>query len=161
MNLMNLCPCKTHPAANTEIPAIKKVIFSVLMEYGLKPSESGKDSDLNDIVENYFNANGFFGIVMDGDKNIVGTFGIYRLDTDVCELRKMYVLKKFRGMGCGKMILDFVIDLARKHHYKKIRLETITVLTEAVRLYKKYGFIEIKPTEINDRVDQAFELSLE
>jgi ribosomal protein S18 acetylase RimI-like enzyme len=50
--------------------------------------------------------------------------------------------------------------MAKEKHYKKIVLETISVLTVAISLYKQFGFKEIKPKEINERVDQAFELDI-
>ena len=52
------------PAKNEDITTIKKIIFEILREYGLQPDETGKDKDLNDIKNNYFNNNGFFGVVI-------------------------------------------------------------------------------------------------
>ena len=149
-------------ATNEDTVIIKNIVFNVLKEYGLKHDEAGKDADLNNIEANYFQSNGFFGLVIDRETNkTVGTFGIFRLSNEVCELRKMYLLKEARGKGCGMMILNFVIDMARRKNYKKITLETIGVLKEAIGLYKKYGFKEIKPEKISNRVDQAFELMIE
>ena len=88
-------------------------------------------------------------------------FGLFPLNENICELRKMYLLKETRGKGFGKFILDTAIQTAREKHYKKIILETISVLTTAIFLYKQYGFKEIKPKEINARVDQSFELDIE
>ncbi len=73
----------------------------------------------------------------------------------------MYLIKDLRGKGLGKLILDKAVLTAREKHFKKIILETISVLTTAIFLYKRYGFKEIKPKEINARVDQAFELEIE
>lgn len=150
------------PANNNDIPSIKNVVFTVLIEYGLKPDSTGKDKDLEDIEENYFNRNGYFGAVLNNNtKEIVGTFGLYTIDKETCELRKMYLLKEARGKGIGKFMLTTAINIAKEKNYKKIILETISPLKEAISLYKKFGFIEIIPKEINSRVDQAFELKLQ
>jgi len=147
------------PAKNEDIPFIKNVVFTVLSEYGLKHDENGKDRDLSDIEENYFKRDGFFGVlVRNTTKEIVGTFGLFSIDKEVCELRKMYLLKGARGKGFGKSMLDRAISIARKKGYKKITLETISPLKEAISLYKKFGFKEIPPHETSDRVNQAFEL---
>ncbi len=152
---------KIQPARNKDIPSIKNVVFGVLQEYKLNPLESGKDNDLNDIEQNYFKKDGYFGIVIDiHSHKIVGTFGLYSVNKDVCELRKMYLLKQARGKGIGKYMLNYAIEIAKEKKYKKIILETITPLKEAISLYKKTGFKEIMPAEINERVDQAFELPL-
>jgi putative acetyltransferase len=150
------------PATNADIPSIKKVVFSVLQEYGLKGSESGKDKDLSDLDQYYFSKNGYFGVVMESSTNeIVGTFSLYRLDDASCELRKMYLLRSARGKGVGEFILKYAIGVAKEKGYSKMTLETISPLKEAISLYKKHGFSEVAPREISDRVDQAFELNLE
>jgi len=149
-------------ATNQDIPSIKNVVFSSLREFGLYPDDGGKDNDLNDIESSYLLNNGFFGVVVHKETNlIVGCFGLFPVNDNICELRKMYLLKETRGNGLGKFILDTAIHIAREKHYKKIILETISVLTTAIFLYKRYGFKEIKPKEINARVDQAFELDIE
>jgi len=149
-------------ATNQDIPSIKNVVFTSLIEFGLNPDENVKDKDLNDIESSYLSDNGFFGVVVHTETNlIVGCFGLYHVNDSICELRKMYLLKESRGMGLGKLILDKAIVEAREKHYKKIILETISVLTTAIFLYKQYGFTEIKPKEITARVDQAFELGVE
>ena len=150
------------PAGNGDVPAIKNIIFSVLKEYNLKPDEDGKDRDLNDVEQNYFKNNGYFGVAIDvSSDQIVGTFGLSPLSKEVCELRKMYLLKPARGKGLGKFILANAIRIAKEKQYSKIILETISPLKEAISLYKKFGFKEIMPAVINDRVDQAYELKLE
>ena len=149
------------PANNEDIPSIKNVVFGVLQEYGLKPLESSKDNDLNDIEQSYFNKGGYFGVAADINSNaIVGTFGLYPFTKDVYELRKMYLLKHVRGKGLGRSMLTYAIALAKEKHYTRMILETISPLKEAISLYKQAGFKEFIPAEINERVDKAFELSL-
>jgi len=149
------------PATNKDILSIKNIVFNTLTEYGLNPQLHGKDSDLDDIERNYFATNGYFGVTVNIRANIsVGTFGLFTLNTDICELRKMYLLKEMRGRGLGKFILNTAIKTAEEKHFKKIILETISPLTVAIALYKQYGFKEVKPKEINERVDRAFELDL-
>ena len=147
---------------NRDIPSIKNVVFSSLKEFDLNPDPNGKDQDLNDIENSYLADNGFFGVVVNTETNlVVGCFGLFQVNQQICELRKMYLLKELRGKGLGKFILDTAIQIAREKHYIKIVLETISALKTAIFLYQRYGFKEIKPREINARVDQAFELDIE
>jgi putative acetyltransferase len=149
-------------ATNHDIPSIKNVVFSSLTEFGLNPDENGKDKDLNDIKNSYQSNNGFFGVVIQRKQILLWVVSVcFTLNENICELRKMYLLKETRGKGFGKFILETVIQIAREKRYKKIILETISVLTTAIFLYKRYGFKEIKPKEINARVDQSFELDIE
>lgn len=150
------------PATNEDVPAIKQIVFNVLKEYGLHPDEKGKDIDLEDIENNYIRPNGFFGVVIDVLTNsIVGTFGLYRIDDHTCELRKMYLIKQFRGKGIGQSMLETAIEIAKNKKYKRLILETIAPLKEAISLYKKFHFVEIPPVSINERVDAAYELRIE
>jgi GNAT superfamily N-acetyltransferase len=149
------------PATNQDIPSVKAVVFTVLREYGLVPDENGKDSDLSDIGLSYFSDNGFFGVLVGRNTNIItATFGLFPVAGHICELRKMYLLKPERGRGLGKFILTTALQIARERGYMKVVLETISPLKEAISLYQKYGFREVPPKQISNRVDRAFELDL-
>lgn len=148
-------------ATNDDIPVIKEIVFEALIEFGLKPEERGKDNDLNDIEKNYSMNNGYFGVLIDlNTDEIIGTFGITKNSNDICELRKMYLRKRERNKGLGKYMMNAAIDIAQEKNYRKIILETISPLKGAISLYRKFGFKEITPSKITDRVDQAFELSI-
>lgn len=151
-------------ANNNDIDSIKTVVFTVLQEYGLKPSEDGIDSDLNDIGKNYTQKNGFFGVLINkNEKNspkIVGTFGLYKLSEKDCEIRKMYLLPEARGKGQGKKIIRFLIIKALEKGYRSILLETNSVLKEAIALYEKSGFKKIVSDHLSNRCDQAYKLEL-
>ncbi len=149
-------------AAQTSESAIaKQIVFDVLREYGLSPDELGRDADLNDFERHYFNSGGFFGVVEDRRSGtVVGTFGLYAVDNGHCELRKMYVLKNYRGQGLGRWVLESAIEIAGKLRFSKVSLETISCLKEAIALYKSFGFHEVTPTHVDGRVDQAFELDI-
>jgi putative acetyltransferase len=149
------------PATNTDIPFIQQIVFTVLVEYGLPPNDHGKDEDLKDIEKNYFTPNGFFGVLENqNNQEIIGTYGLMAMNKESCELRKMYLLKPFRGQGLGKLMVENALAMAHALGYRKIMLETISPLIEAIALYQKYGFTETPPREINARVDKAFELEL-
>ena len=81
-------------ARNDDIPYIREIVFSCLREYGLRPDPTGKDKDLKDIEKSYFTDNGFFGVAVEFNTNkMVGTFGIFPTDKNICELRKFYLVK--------------------------------------------------------------------
>lgn len=149
------------PATNEDIPSIKNVVYSALAEFGLEPSENGKDGDLSDIERSYFSGNGFFGVVVDVNTNeVVGTIGLFAEETVTGELRKMYIKKDCRHVGLGRFMLNTILDIAREKGFKKIYLETISPLKIAIALYKSVGFQAVQPREISNRVDQAFEVDL-
>jgi putative acetyltransferase len=144
---------------NKDLIAVKSLIFGVLEEYGLKPDESSTDADLDDIEKNYSLNNGYFGLVL-FNNTIAGTFGVYKLSVDTCELRKMYLKKEARGKGLGKIMMSKVMEIARSKGYRYIELETASVLKEAISLYEKYGFKEVKREHLAKRCDKAYILEL-
>ncbi len=59
----------------------------------------------------------------------------------VYEIAKMAVDKESRGKGYGNLLMDAVIEGARKKNAGKILIVSNTILDTAINLYKKYGFI--------------------
>lgn len=81
--------------------------------------------------------------VAEVDGNVAGGAGIYPtpgLETDTCELVKMYLLPQARGTGLGKTLLQKCIDEAKRQGYKKMYLETMPELKLAIPMYEKFGF---------------------
>src|SRR5690606_10125956 len=99
-------------ATSEDVPAIRALVFSVLEEYGLKPSPDETDLDLSDLNRFYFSQGGYFEVCeLEGD--IIGTWGLYSLGHGRCELRKMYLNPSQRGKDIGKTMLERALDKAR------------------------------------------------
>jgi putative acetyltransferase len=116
---------------------------------------------LNDIERNYLESGGLFEVLEDDKGKLLGTYGLFPLDEDTLELRKMYLVPHVRGLGLGSQILDRSRRYARAHGFKAIRLETISVLKQAIRLYTRFGFVPMETTHKSPRVDQTYVLKLE
>ena len=146
-------------ATNADGERARNLIFGILRNYDLPLDPEGTDADINDIETHYLERGGVFEILEDKEGNLLGTIGLYPLDAEIIELRKMYFDKALRGRGYGKMMLERMIERARALGYKKIYLETARVLTEAVALYEKYGF-EPTAEKHTPRCDAAYILDL-
>lgn len=55
-------------------------------------------------------------------------------------LSRMIVKKEYRNQGIGGIILDYLIDMAKKMRYSEIALGVDTDNCSALHLYKKKGF---------------------
>ena len=129
------------------------LVEEVLKYYDLELNSEIEDLDITDIPKYYTQNNGDFEVIEFKGK-IVGSYGIYKLDEETCELRKMYLKQSFQGLGLGNIMVENSFKLAKKLNYKKITLQTNSVLYKAVKLYKKYGFEEFDE-EVCDRCDIA------
>jgi len=151
---------KFRRANNRDCPGIAELVFTVLREYNLEPDPESTDADLKDIEQSYLKSGGVFYVLEDKPGSIIGAYGLYPIDQAACELRKMYLHKSFRGEGLGKLLLEDALAKARRMGFEKVTLETASVLTEAISLYRSYGFVEYRPDHLSSRCDQAFLLQL-
>jgi GNAT superfamily N-acetyltransferase len=146
-------------ATNADCEKVQKLVFGVLGEYDLPLDTDATDRDIFDIEAHYITRGGVFEVLEDAAGNLLGTVGLYPLDAETIELRKMYFDKKLRGRGFGKKMLEKMIERARELGYQKIYLETASVLKEAVALYEKYGFAPTAEKH-TPRCDAAYILEL-
>jgi len=147
-------------ASNEDSESIVSLVYGVLKEYGLKPDPGATDADLKDIEQSYFARGGLFFVLEDRGGSLIGAYGLYPLEDQSCELRKMYLHKSYRGKGLGKFLLDSALEQARKLGFTTVRLETASVLKEAISLYESYGFTQYEPDHMSKRCDQAYVLEL-
>lgn len=89
-----------------------------------------------------------------------GLGGIRHLDTDVAEVKSMYVAPAFRGSGLGRRILARLDEIAVEHGCHAVRLDTSDYLTPAVGLYRSAGYREVPPYNENPKADLWFERAL-
>lgn len=94
----------------------------------------------------------------DGDP--AGLGGVRHLDTDVAEVKSMYVAPPYRGTGLGRRILARLDAIALEHGCRAIRLDTSDYLTPAVDLYRSAGYREVAAYNENPKADLWFERSL-
>jgi putative acetyltransferase len=147
-------------ASNHDRDRVIGLVFSVLSEFGLPYDPESRDADLNDIESNYIQPGGDFEVLEDPLGNLIGTVGLYTLDDDTCELRKMYFVPEIRGIGLGRYVLARMIEKARRVGFKRMQLETVRVLEAAVHLYVNAGFVPIKTDHVSARCDQVYGLDL-
>jgi DNA-binding MarR family transcriptional regulator/GNAT superfamily N-acetyltransferase len=86
--------------------------------------------------------------------------GAVRFYHDFVEVKRMWVSPSARGLGIGRRILSRLEDLARRHSYETVRLDTNRVLSEAKSLYEKTGYREIPRYNDNRYADRWYEKKL-
>lgn len=94
------------------------------------------------------------------DGKPAGLGGVRHLDTDVAEVKSMYVAPAYRGTGLGRRILDRLDAIALEHGCRAVRLDTSDYLTPAVGLYRAAGYREVPAYNENPKADLWFERSL-
>lgn len=138
----------------------REVVFPILESYALTPEPEGSDADLFDLDGAYLKAGGAFWVVEDDRGEIVATCGLKPLPNGSVELRKMYLMPHVRGQGLGRKLLKTAIAKARALGFRRIELETASVLREAIALYESAGFVPREGALETPRCDQAYYLDL-
>ncbi|AFZ21650.1 GNAT family N-acetyltransferase [Allocoleopsis franciscana] len=129
---------------------VKHLIFAVCNEIFQVSEEVIRRfdtmSDIDDMHSYYFNNGGTFLVLMD-ERKVVGSGAIRRLNNDICELKRMWFIKKYRGQGLANQMVQLLLDFARKTGYKKVRLDLLDEQkqTQALKFYKRLGFYAIAP----------------
>ncbi len=123
--------------------AIKYTIRTSLTEYGgNREGTAYYDNDTVHMFEAYQGAGSAY-YVAEVDGVVAGGSGIKQVQGEalgICELQKLYLNKKYRGLGIGKELTKKCIEVAKDFGYKKCYLETFSNMNEALSLYKKIGF---------------------
>lgn len=66
--------------------------------------------------------------------------GFKRLDGDLAEVKRIYVIPRFRSRGIASDVLAFVEDQARKAGYARLRLQHGADQPHALALYTSAGY---------------------
>jgi GNAT superfamily N-acetyltransferase len=112
--------------------------------------------DLQNIKDHYSKNNDAFWVATANDNNkekIIGavavrttfsspTYGHQKESQDTAELKRMFVIQEFRGLGVAKLLMDTLTDHLKGLGYKRVFLLSSIAQEAAHKSYLRYGFIQ-------------------
>ncbi len=94
--------------------------------------------------------------LIENESVFIGCTAIRQLDDATCELKRMFIRPAFRGQHLGNELMEAAFEKARQLGYKTMRLDSLRRLVAAVKLYQKFGFVEISPYNFNPENDVVY-----
>lgn len=131
---------------------MRDIILKVSEEYGAYDPLSGAaegcgagDPELKNLYAAYNVSGSRYWVVEDETGNVVGGGGYARLkganlNDGICEMQKVFILPKARGVGLGKQLVQMFLKKAAQDGYRLMYLESLATMKEAVGLYEHFGF---------------------
>jgi ribosomal protein S18 acetylase RimI-like enzyme len=130
------------PEKTQAVESAKKLFTEYAESLNFSLCFQGFDRELAELPGEYAPPSGRL-LLASYDDNLVGCVALRKIDNDVCEMKRLYLRSEFRGKGLGKKMANEIVKLAQEIGYRKIWLDTVPTMKEAISLYHSLGFAEI------------------
>jgi GNAT superfamily N-acetyltransferase len=104
----------------------------------------GFEAEVAGLPGRYAPPSGCLLLAMQGDSP-AGCVGLRDLGHGTCEMKRLYVVPDARGRGAGRLLVRELIRRAEQVGHRRMLLDTVPVMTEAIALYRSLGFVETSP----------------
>jgi GNAT superfamily N-acetyltransferase len=132
------------PACPADLDAIRGLLHEYQRWIGLDLSFQGFEDELAALPGDYAPPDGRLLVAREAVE-LVGMVALRRHDAGRCEMKRLFVLPQARGTGLGRALAERVIDEARRGGYRAMLLDTLPMMSDAQRLYRALGFVDVPP----------------
>ncbi len=99
--------------------------------------------------EYHYNKSYNFWYAVNGEGEILGSIGLKLVNNTCGQIKKFFVIEKYRGKGVAEKLMQTLSKAASKHEFNVLYLGTIDVLKAAQKFYIKNGFTKINKNELS------------
>ena len=119
------------------------------------------DHELKNLPGDYAPPDGRLLLAKDDDDQIAGCIAMRQHSPGICEMKRLFVRPAYRSTGLGRVLVNTIIDEARKLGYTHMRLDTLPGrMDKAIALYRSIGFVDIEPYYTSLETAKFMELDL-
>jgi ribosomal protein S18 acetylase RimI-like enzyme len=104
----------------------------------------GFEAELAGLPGRYEPPSGCLLLAIDGDFP-AGCVAMRDIGGGTCEMKRLYVALASRGRGVGRALVEEVLRRAGKAGYRRMVLDTVPEMVDAIALYRSFGFAETSP----------------
>jgi putative acetyltransferase len=132
-----------------QIAQARQLFLEYAQSLGFSLCFQNFDEELSGLPGDYAPPHGRL-LLAEYEGQLAGCVALHKLDSGICEMKRLYLCPQFRGKGLGRRLADRIITEARQIGYQRMRLDTVEpVMKDAVAMYRKLGFKEIAPYRPN------------
>jgi len=131
-------------AAYDHLDEVRELFHEYQKSLGIDLCFQNYDEELMTLPAKYAQPDGRLFLIKVED-DIAGCIALRRFDETRCEMKRLYIRPRFRGLHCGQALVEKIIQEAKLIGYEEMVLDTLSSLKSAVRLYKNFGFEEVNP----------------
>ncbi|EME79482.1 uncharacterized protein MYCFIDRAFT_34126 [Pseudocercospora fijiensis CIRAD86] len=140
--------CFIAPVRSQEGLETTKTLFKIYAEsLGLDLTFQDFASEMANMPGKYAPPEGAIFLAHNSEDEVVGCVALRPLPsagTGCCEMKRLYVDPKGRGMGIGKALAETAISEAKRLGYEHVVLDTLADMMSARKLYRLLGFVEVE-----------------
>jgi len=142
-----------------ELPLVRALFREYADELGIDLCFQGFEEELASLPSKYAPPGGRLLLAF-SDGQATGCVALRPIGDSACEMKRLYVRPSARGQHLGRRLAQRICAEARAGGYRRICLDTLPQMGEAVRLYSSLGFRPIEPYIFNP-IDGAIFLGLD
>lgn len=98
--------------------------------------------------EYYYNNSYNFWYAINEEGKVIGSVGLKKIDERHGEIKKMFVVKEYRGKEVAQKLMNTLLKAATKHQFETLILGTTDKFHAAHKFYTNYGFAPISKNEL-------------
>jgi len=136
------------PRSSDEWLVARRLVETYAASIGIDLSFQNFDEEIESLSRYYAGPDGCF-IIAAWSGEAVGCGALRRFSESACEMKRLYVIRDYRGEGVGRAIVAALIERARALGYRSILLDTVPTMSRAQSLYASFGFIQTPPYRFN------------
>jgi putative acetyltransferase len=126
----------------------RRLLRSYAEEYARSIAETlcfqGFEAEVAGLPGRYAPPSGCLLLAMQGERP-AGCVAMRDLGGGTCEMKRLYVAAESRGRGVGRLLVEEILRRAERAGYRRMVLDTVPEMVEAIALYRSFGFIDTAP----------------